>query len=399
MSDAHQGPNPPYVALIVDPDPLWRQQSVSAIRAYAATLEATDLESARSTAQANLLNIAVIGPNTAIDIKGQLAPLLRMRPDLGVLLIMDSLDIDGLRDAMRAGVRDVLPAGTTPDELQRAVGRLTDVVQPLPEYVAPAPPAQSASPTRRDKGRLVMVCGAKGGTGVSSVAINLAAALAATGRSVSLCDADPVFGDLPLLLGLKTRPELEPGELPKKLQPEEVITELVMHEPSGVQLFPMYRARMPLNDLPKDLVFAVFDGLQAASDIVIVDVPAPLVNSAEFLVAADEVFFVAGTDVASLKNLRLARQLMSQAGLPVDRAWLVLNRIRNISDFEPAGYSQIVGLPVVCALPDSAALIAASEHNEVLVTTTPRDSTARAFTKFAQDLAGRFDQIDAGEGR
>jgi pilus assembly protein CpaE len=396
VSDAPQGPTPPYVALVIDPDPAWRQRSVQAISAYSATLEAADLEAARETLNSTPANIAVFGPNTAVTVRAHIAPLLRQRPDLGVLLVMDSLDIDGLREAMRAGVREVLPAQTSSEELQQAVGRLTDVVNPLPAHPIAKPESPRRAPVKRDRGRLVMVCSAKGGTGVSSVAVNLAAALADTGRTVTLCDADPVFGDLPLLLGMKTRTELEPGELPKGLKPEEVIEELSLHEPSGVQLFTMYRARMPLNELPRSLVLAVFDGLQAASDIAVIDMPAPLVNVAEYLVAADELFLVAGTDVAALKNLRLAVQLMDRAGLPIDKAWMVLNRIRNIADFEPAGYKQIVGLPVVCALPDSTALLGAAENAEVLVRHSPRDQTARAFTKFAQDLAGRFDQLDAG---
>lgn len=368
-----------------------------AISAYTATTEAVDLDAARASLSTTPANIMVFGPNTEVTVAGNIAPLLRQRPDIGVLLVMDTLDIDGLREAMRAGVREVLPAQTDAEELQRAVGRLTDVVQPLPAYPEPAPPPPRRAPAKRDRGRLVMVCSAKGGTGVSSVAVNLAAALAETGKTVSLCDADPVFGDLPLLLGMKTRAELELGELPKKLQPAEVVEEITLHEATGVQVFTMFRTQMPLNELPRDLVHAVFEGLQSVSDIVIVDMPAPLVNVAEYLVGADELFLVAGTDVASLKNLRLAVQLMDRAGLPIDKAWMVLNRIRNLADFEPAGYKQIVGLPVVCALPDSTALIAAGESTEVLVKHSPRDQAARAFTKFAQDLAGRFDQMDAGD--
>lgn len=370
---------------------------MSAISAFAATLEAKGLEAARTALLDNPVNIAVFGPNSDVTIHGHIAPLLRQRPDLGVLLLMDTLDINGLRDAMRAGVREVLPGHTDTEDLQQAIARLTDVVDPLPAHpvTAAAPPPRPAA-QQRDNGRLVMVCSAKGGTGVSTVAINLAAALADMGRSVTLCDADPVFGDLPLLLGMKTRPELEPGELPKKLLVEEALEDLVTHEQTGVDLFTMYRARMPLNDLPKDLVFAVFGALQVASDIAIVDMPAPLVNVAEYLTSADEVFFVAGTDVASLKNLRLARQLMDTAGMPIERAWVVLNRVRNYADFDRSHYTQIIGLPVVCGIPDSPALIAASDGADVLTRSNPKDAAARAFAKFAQDLAGRFDQMDAG---
>lgn len=395
MSDLRTDRTPPYVALVVAPDPAWRQQSIQAVGAHAEPLEVPNLETARTTIATTPVNMVIFGPGTGISVEAHIAPLLEQHPNLGVLLIMDDLGIEGLRAAMHAGVREVLPADTGIRELSEAVERLRNVVSPLPAH-APPTRRRHTGISRRDHGRLVMICSAKGGTGVSTVAINLAAALARTGRSVTLCDADPVFGDLPLLLGMKSRAEIEPGDLPKRLQPDEVAAELTRHEPTGVRLFTMFRARMPLNELPGELVMATFEGLQAASDIVIVDMPAPLVNIAEYLVHADELFFVAGTDVASLKNLRLARQLMDNAGLPVNRSWMVLNRIRNYADFEPAGYTQIVGLPVVCAVPDSTALVNAGDHAEVLVHSSPREQASRAFTKFAQDLAGRFDRIDSG---
>ncbi len=395
VSESDTAPRPPYAAFIIDPDPVWRQNALRTVSAYAESREATDLDVALAAMTSAPANIMVFGPHTEVSVTGQIAPLLRRFPQMGVLLVMDSLDIDGLRDALRAGVREVLPASTNPDELQQAVGRLTDVTTPLPAGPIVVPQART-KPKKRSQGRLVMVCSAKGGTGVSSVAINLAAAMASEGRSVALCDADPVFGDLPLLLGLKPRAEIEPGELPKRLQPEEVIDELKVHEPTGVQFFGMYRAHLPLHELPEDLITATFAGLQAAADVAVIDLPAPLVSVAEYLVHADELFFVAGTDVASLKNLRLSRQMISDAGLPLSKSWMVLNRIRNMADFEPAGYSQIVGLPVVCAIPDSLALLHSGESSRVLVEHSPRDPAARALTKFAQDLGGRFDEIDTG---
>lgn len=393
VSDSFPGTHAPYAAIIVDPDPVWRQNAERTIGAYAATIDAKDWDATVATLRREPANIVVVGPHVTLSVADQVAPLLRSMPQLGVLLVMDSLDIDGLREALRAGVREVLPASTNPDELQQAVGRLTDVIAPLPpRRAAPVPAAFGGPP----KGKLVMVCSAKGGTGVSTVAANLAAALVTVGKKVALCDADPVFGDLPLLLGMKAPAEIDYGELPKKLQPEEVVEQLAEHKASGVQLLSMFRAHVPLNDLPEDLIMAVIAGLQSASDVAVIDVPAPLVNVAEYLVHADELFFVAGTDVASLKNLRVARQLMTDAGLPVNRSWLVLNRIRNFSDFEPSTYSTIVGLPVVCGIPDSPVVPAAGDNAQLFVQTAPKDGATRAILKLAQDLAGRFDEIDAG---
>lgn len=384
-----------HAALVIDPDPLWRQTVVQAIGSTMGAHEYPNWEAAMKDMRSTPANILVVGPHEVLTIRNQVAPLLRSNPNLGILLVMDSLDIEGLRDAMRAGVREVLPASTSPAELALAMQRLTDVVQPIQVVTTPTTRGAINADGLPTRGKLVMVVSAKGGTGVTTVSLNLAAAFAAEGRNVVLCDADPVFGDVALNLGMKAPPPVELGDLPKKLQPEEVAAAMRVHEPSGMKVLDAFRTNMPLHQLPESLVLATLTGLQHAADIAIVDVPAPLVNVAEYLVHADELFFVATTDVASLKNLRVARQLMADAGLPVGKAWLVLNRIRAINDFEASRYEQIVGLPVVAALPDTPAVQQAADAAVPLVLQQPRDPASRAIGKFAQLLGSRFDEISA----
>jgi ATP-binding protein involved in chromosome partitioning len=82
--------------------------------------------------------------------------------------------------------------------------------RPLPVMdMKPAAPARPPAPTpvyRPHLGRVIAVSSGKGGVGKSTVAVNLAVALARSGARVGLMDADVYGPNLPLMLGVNAPP-------------------------------------------------------------------------------------------------------------------------------------------------------------------------------------------------
>jgi ATP-binding protein involved in chromosome partitioning len=72
----------------------------------------------------------------------------------------------------------------------------------------PAPPPQAAAPLLPNVKSIIAVASGKGGVGKSTVAVNLAVALAQNGLAVGLLDADIYGPSMPRMLGLNRKPEV-----------------------------------------------------------------------------------------------------------------------------------------------------------------------------------------------
>jgi ATP-binding protein involved in chromosome partitioning len=81
----------------------------------------------------------------------------------------------------------------TPDERSALTTRLRGGVEPRSSQLSPAT-------------RVIAVASGKGGVGKSTIAVNLAAALAALGREVGVLDADIYGHSIPHMLGIKQKP-------------------------------------------------------------------------------------------------------------------------------------------------------------------------------------------------
>jgi flagellar biosynthesis protein FlhG len=174
--------------------------------------------------------------------------------------------------------------------------------------------------------QVIAVTGGKGGVGKTNVSVNLAAALAASGRRTVLLDGDLGLANVDVFLGLSPR-----YTLAHVLAGERTLDEILVRAPQGFHVVPAASGLADLANLDAaahlSLVQA-FSGLASRLDVLIVDTAAGIAHGVtQFSQAAQHVLVVICDEPASLTDAyALVKVLSRQHG--VSRFRVVANMAR-----------------------------------------------------------------------
>src|SRR3984885_3103935 len=139
--------------------------------------------------------------------------------------------------------------------------------------------------------QVIAVTGGKGGTGKTSIAVNLATAFAQAGRNTMLLDGDLGLANVDVLLGLTPRWTLE-----HVLNGERRLEEVILQTTSGVRVVPASSgvARMAALAAPEQAaIVQAFSALPGALDVLVVDTAAGIHDSVlQFCQAVQQVLLV-----------------------------------------------------------------------------------------------------------
>ena len=194
--------------------------------------------------------------------------------------------------------------------------------------------------------KVVAVASGKGGVGKSTVSLNLARALADSGSSVGLLDADVYGPDIPLMLGLKQTHELRTWELGRnprfgrtKLEPVETLGLKVMSV--GFLLAEHQTFSMPgtlVQLVSRQLIEDVNWG---ELDYLIVDLPPGTADLQQQLfqsIALAGAIVVVGPQDAAHLDARKLLSLLRDSGIPV------LGAVENMRGFRCPHCGELVDI-------------------------------------------------------
>jgi pilus assembly protein CpaE len=298
-------------------------------------------------------------------------------PGCAVALLVPSLEIDLVRRAMQAGVRQIISEDNLAlAELNHALVQAAMVEQGRSAPVGGDP-------------RVVAFYSGKGGVGRTTAAVNLAVTLASSGRRTALIDLNLAFGDAALLLNLNARDTIAELVQEKTAFLIEDIKGFCLQHPSGLAVLSAPSSPELAEYITARHVEMILSTMRPYYDFIIVDLPNDLSESTlTAMENADDIYLVAHRDIASLRSLKMLASLLATLQ-QAEKLHVLLNAdhpsIVNHKDFE-----RILGFAVDHVLPDDAKLAQQSQERGVpLVLGFPHSPLARSFAQLGQSLVAR----------
>jgi len=248
--------------------------------------------------------------------------------------------------------------------------------------------------------QVIAVTGGKGGVGKTSVSVNLATAIASTGKRVMLLDGDLGLANVDVFLGLSPR-----HTMAHVLSGERTLEEIIIESPQGIQVVPGASGVAELANLSAaghlGLVQA-FSALSQRVDTLIVDTSAGISHSViQFTQAAQHVLLVVCDEPASMTDAYALVKVLSR-NHGVNRFNVVANMARAPGEGETlfkklervTGRFLDVTLEYIGEIPEDPYLRKAIREQRPVVAAFPSSPAARAFKK----LALKADKLPIPEG-
>ena len=322
-------------------------------------------------------NVILLETDVRTDILAGLDQLATVcDPGTRVVVVGRVNDVTLYRELVRRGVSDYVLAPVMPLDVVRSICNLF------------------SAPEAKAVGRIVAIVGAKGGVGASTIAHNVAWAIA---KDLAM---DSVVADLDLAFGtagLDYNQDPPQGIADAVFSPDRVDTafmdRLLSKCTDHLSLLAAPATLDRVYDFGVEAFDAIFDTLRATMPCIVLDVPHQWSGwTKRALIGADDILIVAAPDLASLRNTKNIFDLL-KAARPIDRMPLYcLNQVGipkrpeiNAGEFAKAIESQ----PIATIPFDPQIFGAAANNGQMIAEISANHKTTEMFLHMAQRLTGR----------
>lgn len=298
------------------------------------------------------------------------------RPGCAVVLCAPTADMELMKRAVRCGITAVAELD---DDGPAVASLITDAVG-REQARAHADAGQT-----QYEGRVLSVFGTKGGTGKTTIAVNLALALAGKKRT-ALLDLDLQFGDVAVFMDIAKTDNIA-SLVEAGAYHQSAILSYMQPHPSGLMVLCAPASPEYAELITAEHIHKILTTLQECFDYIILDMP-PVFNEISLagLEQSERIYFVTNPDISTLRNTKVSFEVFDSIGM-ASKAELVINK-QGFSSIRQKTVEEILGKQPVLVVPhDHTRAINAVNRGIPLVVGQPRCKISQAICRYAEVLA------------
>ncbi len=346
---------------------------------------ARTLGDALAAIEGGTLRMVILGPSFANETALESVRSLRYQdPGIISIVVADAVTAGLLRAAMRVGVNDVLEAPLTEEKIEAAIAQFSSEALAMPR----TPVGTQAVPS--NEGQVVTVMSAKGGSGKTVTATNLAVLLVRDPNTkVCIVDADLQFGDVCLVLQLEPKFTVVNAAAELHRLDAALVESILATHPSGLKVLAAPLEPAFADDITTAGLLQIIEMLRGMFDYVIVDTASLLDELLlSLLERSNQVLMVVDMDLPSVKNAKLALETLRLLKYPTAKIRLVLNRSNAKARLDDREIEGALKSQISARVPSEGIVAASVNEGRPVVESAPKSKVAKGFEEVAELVRG-----------
>ena len=330
-------------------------------------------------------------------------------PHVQVVILSVQGDSNYMRRALQVGARDFLTKPPMADELTAAIRRAGIMAKEerakggQPHSTSAGAVAQAVFTGRSSLGKIIMVYSPKGGTGCTTLAVNLALALHNEETRTALIDTNLQFGDVAVFLneqGKNTILDLAPRA--EGMDSEIVEEVMIRHAATGLHVLAAPSKPEYADKVTADQVSTMLRYLRQMYAYVVVDTSSYLTDvTLGVLDVCDMIVLVATQEIPAIKDGRLFLDLLVTLGVPKSKVTFVINRFDRRITITPEKIGENLKQEVVAVIPlDERVVIPSVNRGIPFMLDNKTQPAGRGVLTLAEALRAKLsaqDSVDSNE--
>jgi len=324
-------------------------------------------------------------------------------PHVQVIILSVQGDPNYMRRAMLAGARDFLTKPPMADELISAIRRAGEMAQQEriknvhAHGVPVSPGAPIGSGLSLTQGKVVTVYSPKGGTGCTTIAVNLALALHNEDTRVTLVDGNFQYGDVAVFVNEQGKNTIiDIATRVNELDPDIVEGVMINHAATGLHVLAAPSRPEHAEKVSGDQFSQLIEYLRQMYAYVVIDTTPILTDiTLAAIDKSDVIVLVTTQDIPSIKNARLFLDLLQTIGIERERIVFTMNRFDKRISITPERVGDNLKQQVVAVIPlDERVVVPAMNRGVPFILDNKTQPSARGILSLAESVRETLASIE-----